>query len=322
MTTRVGISGWRYTPWRGVFYPRGMQQKLELWYASRMVTAIEINGSFYSLQRPAFFEQWHRETPDDFMFAIKGPRFITHMKRLRGVVTPLANFLASGIFALRDKLGPILWQFPANFHYDHDRFARFVESLPHDLVRAQNLARRRDFRVKGRAMLTIDENRRMRHAFEIRHESFLDPRFIQLLRDHGIALVVADTAGRFPLALETTTDFVYIRLHGESELYKSGYGRKSLDRWARRIEAWQSGKQPEDATRIGKRPAIKTKSRDVFCFFDNTDAKLRAPMDARSLLSRLQLGPSTVPDWRAAAPVKARCKATSHASVSNETASS
>ena len=296
MTTRVGVSGWRYSPWRGVFYPEGMPQKLELWYASRMLPAIEINGSFYSLQRPSLFKQWYRETPQGFMFAVKGPRFITHMKRLREVETPLANFLASGVFALAEKLGPILWQFPANLHYDYDRFARFATMLPKDTQRAQKLARRRDFRMKGRAQLAIDENRPLRHAFEIRHPSFVNSQFIELLREHDIACVVADTAGEFPMVCETTADFVYIRLHGESELYKSGYGARSIDKWARRIEAWRGG-----ASRVkGKRPA-KAQPLDVFCFFDNTDAKLRAPVDARSLLRRLKLEVPSPPDWRTAA---------------------
>jgi uncharacterized protein YecE (DUF72 family) len=297
---RIGISGWRYTPWRGVFYPSRLPQRLELWYASRVLPAVEINGSFYSLQRPEYFAQWYRETPDDFVFAVKGPRFITHMKRLRDVETPLANFLASGVFNLREKLGPILWQFPPNFRYDHDRFARFLDLLPHDLQAAQRIARRRDFRLKGRARLAIDSNRPVRHAMEIRHESFLDPRFIELLRQHRVALVVAETAKLFPLTFDITADFVYMRLHGDTELYRSGYSSRALTRWAKRIEAWHRGSEPADAARIAKRKAPTRRSRDVFCFFDNTDVKLRAPVDAQTLMAKLRIPKRPAPDWMSA----------------------
>jgi uncharacterized protein YecE (DUF72 family) len=295
---RIGVSGWRYTPWRGVFYPSRMPQRLELWYASRVLPTIEINGSFYSLQRPEYFAQWYRETPDDFVFAVKGPRFITHMKRLRDVETPLANFFASGVFNLREKLGPILWQFPPNFRYDHDRLARFLELLPHDLQAAQRLARRRDFRLKGRARLAIDSNRTVRHAMEIRHESFLDPRFIELLRQHRVALVVAETAKLFPLTFDITADFVYMRLHGDTELYRSGYSNRALTRWARRIEAWHRGSEPADAATIAKQKAPTRRPRDVFCFFDNTDVKLRAPVDAQTLMAKLQIRKRPAPDWQ------------------------
>ena len=295
---RIGISGWRYTPWRGVFYPSRLPQRLELWYASRILPAIEINGSFYSLQRPEYFAQWYRETPDDFVFAVKGPRFITHMKRLRDVETPLANFFASGVFNLREKLGPILWQFPPNFRYDHDRLARFLELLPHDLQAAQRTARRRDFRLKGRARLAIDSNRTVRHAMEIRHESFLDPRFIELLRQHRVALVVAETARLFPLTFDLTADFVYMRLHGDTELYRSGYSDRALTRWARRIEAWHRGSEPADAATIAKQKPPTRRPRDVFCFFDNTDVKLRAPVDAQTLMAKLQIRKRAAPDWQ------------------------
>jgi uncharacterized protein YecE (DUF72 family) len=270
-TVRIGISGWRYTPWRGVFYPHDLPQRRELWYASRRMQTIEINGSFYSLQRPEYFQEWHDETPDDFLFAVKGPRFITHMKKLRDVETPLANFLASGVFNLRRKLGPVLWQFPPNFRYEHDRMARFFELLPRNTADALRIARKRDYRLKGRARLAIVANRPMRHAVEIRHESFLEPSFLELLREHGIALVVAETAGLWPLVFELTADFVYMRLHGDRTLYKSGYSDRALERWATRIEAWAA-------------------ERDVYCYFDNTDDKLRAPIDAQALMRKLAIG--------------------------------
>jgi uncharacterized protein YecE (DUF72 family) len=275
-----------------------MPQRLELWYASRVLRTIEINGSFYSLQRPQYFAQWYRETPGDFVFAVKGPRFITHMKKLRDVETPLANFLASGVFNLKEKLGPILWQFPPNMRYDRDKFARFLEMLPHDTQAAQKIARRRDFRLKGRSRLAIDANRPLRHAMEIRHESFLDADFVSLLRQHRVALVVAETAKIFPLTFDITADFVYMRLHGDTELYRSGYSDRALAKWARRIDAWHRGDEPKGARKILKQKPPTSGPRDVFCFFDNTDVKLRAPVDAQALMDKLQIERQAAPDWQ------------------------
>jgi len=292
-TIRIGVSGWRYTPWRGVFYPQDLPQRLELWYASRVLPTIEINGSFYSLQRPEYYGRWREETPEDFVFAVKGPRFITHMKKLRDVDAPLANFFASGVFELRAKFGPILWQFPPNFAYDRERMARFFALLPHDTSAALKIARRRDHRMKGRSRLSIDENRPLRHAVEIRHESFLDPAFIDLLRDYNIAFVAAETAGKWPMVHDVTADFVYMRLHGDKELYKSGYSDKALDRWAKRIAAWRRGAEPDDAQKASRRKPPTSKSRNVYCYFDNTDVKLRAPVDAQTLMRKLGLKPGS-----------------------------
>ncbi|HET9836143.1 MAG TPA: DUF72 domain-containing protein [Rhodanobacteraceae bacterium] len=285
---RIGISGWRYPPWRGVFYPKDLVQRDELHYASRRFPSIELNGSFYSLQRPQSYARWYEDTPRGFVFAVKGPRFITHVRRLREIEKPLANFFASGVFELREKFGPILWQFPGNFKYDHDLFARFFESLPRDTESALKLARRRDFRMKGRARLVIDRKRKLRHAIEIRHTSFLDEDFVALLREHGIALVVADTAGRWPRVEDLTADFVYMRLHGDVQLYVSGYTDAALDRWARRIRAWSTGKQVRDAELISEKPPRRRASRDVYCYFDN-DAKVKAPFDAMKLAEKLGL---------------------------------
>lgn len=285
---RIGISGWRYPPWRGVFYPKGLPQRLELHHASRRFPTIELNGSFYSLQYPQSYARWREDTPRDFVFAVKAPRFITHVKRLRGIDAPLANFFASGVFELRQKFGPILWQFPPNFRYDHDLFARFFDQLPRDTDAALKLARRRDFRMKGRARLAIDRARRLRHAIEIRHESFLDDDFVALLREQNIALVVADTAGRWPYVEDVTADFMYLRLHGDEELYVSGYTDRALDRWAARIRAWSGGSQPADARLITAKKAKTRKSRDVYCYFDN-DAKVKAPFDAMKLNEKLGL---------------------------------
>jgi uncharacterized protein YecE (DUF72 family) len=285
-TIRIGISGWRYAPWRGVFYPPGLQQYRELEYASRSFPSVEINGSFYSLQHPASYERWYRDTPPDFVFSVKGGRYITHMRRLREIEAPLANFFASGLFNLRGKLGPILWQFPPNFRFDPERLDRFFSLLPRDTAAALALARRRDARMKGRARLAIDANRPLRHAIEIRHESFLDASFVSLLRRHGIALVVADTAKKWPYREDITADFLYIRLHGDKKIYTSGYTDRALDRWAARIRAWSEGGEPADAHRISGELPPARRSRDVYCYFDN-DVKVRAPFDALSLIRKL-----------------------------------
>jgi uncharacterized protein YecE (DUF72 family) len=294
---RIGISGWRYGPWRGAFYPSTLPQRLELWYAARIMSAIEINGSFYSLQRPQYYAEWYDQTPAGFVFAVKGPRFITHMKRLRDIETPLANFFASGVFNLREKLGPILWQFPPNLHYDRARFAHFLELLPKNTSAALRLARKRDYRLRGRSRLAIDAERPLRHAIEIRHESFLDPDFVKLLREYRVALVIAETARKWPLLEDLTSDFVYLRLHGDKELYRSGYGDAALDRWAQRIALWHRGREPGDAHRVSPHPSKRSRPRDVFCFFDNTDVKLRAPVDAQSLMRRLGLKPREPVAW-------------------------
>jgi uncharacterized protein YecE (DUF72 family) len=292
---RIGISGWRYEPWRGLFYPADLPQRSELAYASRVLPIIEINGSFYSLQRPESYARWYEETPPGFVFSVKAPRYITHMRRLREVEEPVANFLASGLFNLKEKLGPILWQFPPNFKYDRERMEPFLDLLPHDTQAASALARKRSAWMKGRSRLVSDEQRQLRHAIEIRHDSFLDPTFIELLRERNVALVVAETARRWPMTHDITADFVYMRLHGDRELYRSGYGDKALERWARRIRAWSSGMEPQDAQKVLNEKPPSAKERDVYCFFDNTDVKLRAPFDAQTLMRKLGLSPGSPP---------------------------
>ena len=288
-TIHIGISGWRYAPWRGDFYPDGLAQKRELQFASRAVNSIEINGSFYALQRPERYAQWYAETPDDFVFSVKAPRFITHIRRLREIEKPLANFFASGVLELKEKLGPILWQFPPNFKFDADRFEHFLALLPHDTEAAAALARQHDSHLHGHASLKAWRKKPLRHAVEIRHDSFIDVDFVRLLKRYNIALVIADTGGKWPYREDVTSDFVYLRLHGAEELYASGYSAPALKRWADRIEAWHHGKQPADAHLIAPRlkPRVR-KSREVFCYFDN-DIKVRAPYDARKLLQRFDL---------------------------------
>jgi len=200
---RTGISGWRYGPWRDRFYPKGLRQKDELAFAASQFGAIEINGTFYSLQRPQSFQAWAAATPDDFIFSVKGPRFITHMLKLRNGETPLANFFANGLLALGPKLGPILWQLPPTFRFDPAKLEAFFNLLPRDTEAAADLARRHDHRVAGRTYLTTDRNRPLRHALEIRHDSFRTPEFIDLLRRHNLALVCADTV-EWPLLMDVT----------------------------------------------------------------------------------------------------------------------
>jgi len=285
-TVRVGISGWTYAPWRGNFYPSGLQHAHELSYASRQVETIEINGTFYGLQRPDAFARWYDETPQRFVFAVKGPRFITHIRRLREVATPLANFFASGVLRLEEKLGPVLWQFPPSFRFDAERLDHFLALLPRDTEAAAALAEGRSEWLAERAWAKTGHRRELRHAIEIRHQSFLDPAFVALLRRHQVALVFADSVG-WPYAEDVTADFVYLRLHGSEELYASGYSEEALDHWAARIKHWVRGTEPNDARLIDSdtRPAPHS-PRDVFAYFDN-DAKVRAPVDACSLRARL-----------------------------------
>ena len=287
-STYIGISGWRYVPWRGKFYPAGLAQRRELEYASGQLPSIEINGSFYALQKPASYAAWYEATPPGFVFAVKGNRFITHTLRLRDVEKPLANVLASGVFELREKLGPMLWQFPPNFAFDAERFEAFLALLPHDTHAAAERARGHQARMKGRTALDPGpKKKRLRHAVEIRHESFEDPAFIALLRKYRVALVVADTAGKWPRIEDVTADFMYLRLHGDKELYASGYDDDAIARWARKIRAWRDGGQPKDARLVSGKAPRKRATRDVYCYFDN-DVKVHAPRDAQRLIGALE----------------------------------
>ena len=286
----IGISGWRYEPWRGVFYPEGLTQARELEFASRAVLSIEINGSFYALQRPESYAAWYEATPPGFVFSVKGNRFITHILRLREIDGALANVMASGVLNLREKLGPFLWQFPPSFTYDPERMEHFLSLLPHDSDEAVALARHHEARMAGRTALDPGATHKLRHAVEVRHASFADASFIALLRKYKVALVVADTAGKWPYMEDVTADFMYLRLHGEKELYASGYTDEALDRWAERIRAWTTGGEPADARLVSSKPAPRRASRDLFCYFDN-DVKVRAPFDAQRLVARLGLDP-------------------------------
>jgi uncharacterized protein YecE (DUF72 family) len=276
-TTRIGISGWTYAGWRGQFYPPGLVHRLELAYAAERFGSIEINGSFYSLQRPSSYRTWRSQVPEGHVFAVKGGRFITHMKKLAGVETALANFFASGVLALGPALGPVLWQLPPNLGYDADRLRAFFDLLPRSTAAAARLAAGHDDKLSGdRVWTQTDADRPLRHALEVRHDTFCTDEAVQLLADHDIALVVADTAGRWPLLERTTSDFMYVRLHGDEELYVSGYSPAALDSWATRIRAWAD------------------RGQDVYVYFDN-DVKVHAPYDALGLMERLGLRGADAP---------------------------
>jgi uncharacterized protein YecE (DUF72 family) len=268
-TVYVGISGWKYPRWRGDFYPAGLPHRRELEYVGERLSTVEINGSFYSLQRPDSYRRWRGEVPPGFVFAVKGGRFITHLKRLRDVETPLANFFASGVLALGPTLGPMLWQLPERLAFDEAVVDDFLAMLPRTTSAAAELASRHDDKVPDdRALTTAESDAPLRHALEFRHPSFVSDAAYALLRRHDVATVVADSAGRWPRVFEVTSDLVYVRLHGDRELYASGYSAAVLDEWADRCRVWMAD------------------GRDVHVYFDN-DAKGHAPHDAVALQERL-----------------------------------
>ena len=271
---RIGISGWTYEPWRGSFYPPGLAHRRELAYVAERMNSVEINSSFYSLQRPSSYTAWAAAVPDDFVFAVKGGRFLTHLKKLAEIDTPLANFYASGVLALGTRLGPFLWQLPPNLGFDVARLEGFFERLPRTAGAAAAIAAGHDQRIPTDRALTetAEPDRPLRHAIEVRHESFRSAAFYDLLRRRDVALVVADNPGKWPIIEELTTDFMYVRLHGHDVLYASGYDDESLDAWAARIRAWTAAGQ------------------DVYVYCDN-DIKVRAPYDAIALAERLGVGP-------------------------------
>jgi uncharacterized protein YecE (DUF72 family) len=281
----IGISGWRYAGWRGVFYPKRLPQRHELRYSSRQFSSIELNGSFYSLQRPGSYVAWRNETPPGFRFAVKGGRFITHLKKLRDVESATANFFASGVLALEEKLGPFLWQLPPQFVYDEAKLQRFVELLPHTSREAAKLGEQHDEKLKCPPFLEVRKNRTLHHVMEVRHSSFETKRFLELLRRYRIGNVVADTARRWPLIEDLSGGVAYVRLHGDEELYASGYSAEALQDWARRILSWSRGEQVRQSHCFAE--PCRAKPHDVYVYFDN-DAKVHAPFDAMSLTKILR----------------------------------
>lgn len=277
-TIRLGIAGWVFADWRGEFYPAGLKQKEELAYASRHLGSIEINSTFYSHQKAQSFRNWAGETPDDFVFTVKGHQFVTHIKRLKDVETPLANFFASGVLALGSRLGPFCWQLPPNLKCDRERLETFLGLLPQDPDALLALASQHDG-LKNEPCLDIAGIETVRHAIEVRHESFATPEVVDLFRAHNVALVTADTAA-WPTT-DVTADFAYCRFQGApgAEHYDPG----QLDQRAGWLDAWSKGDVPDAPTLAA--PA-KGGARDVFAFFVSTD-KVHAPRNARHVMQKL-----------------------------------
>lgn len=282
---RIGVSGWNYKEWRGDFYPAGLPIKRQLAHATHAFNSIEINGSFYSLLSPDTYRRMRDESPHPYVFALKGSRFITHNKKLHDARIPLANYFASGPLVLGDKLGPIVWQLAHNVRFDAKRMDAFFGLLPRDTVEASRLARQHDDRVKGRNVTRAAGRHRIRHALEIRNQTFFTPELVRIARRHGVALVVSDAAD-WPMTEEITAGYIYIRLHGSEKTYFSPYDQRALTHWAERIGKWHSGDEPADARRITDLQPPRRKSRDVYVYFDNT-AHGNAPRDARRLADML-----------------------------------
>jgi len=257
---RVGIGGWTFEPWRGVFYPKGLTQARELEHASRHVTAIEINGTFYGSQKPSSFRKWHDETPDDFMFSLKAPRFAVNRRVLAEAGDSINKFIASGVGELKQKLGPILWQFAPTKQFDPADMAAFLDLLPSEI-----------------------DGVKARHVLEVRHESFCVPEFIAMARQHNAAIVLAE-AKKFPLVADVTSDFVYLRLQETQDDIPAGYSDQALDTWAARAKTWAAGGVPDDLPLITKAPPKQ--QRDVFVFMIS-GAKVRNPAAAMALIERL-----------------------------------
>jgi uncharacterized protein YecE (DUF72 family) len=258
----VGIGGWTYEPWRGVFYPKGLPHARELAYAGEHLTSIEVNGTFYSTQSPKTFRKWASEVPDSFMFALKGPRYAVNRRVLGEAGDSIKRFLDSGITELGNKLGPLLWQFAPYKKFDEADFGKFLELLPAKF-----------------------DGRTLRHAIEVRNDSFKAPGFIALLRKFGIAVVYAEHDTYTEIA-DIPAAFVYARLQKGDEKLKAGYPPKALDAWAKRAKTWASGGAPNDLPRVDKSPA-KKQPRDAFIYFIH-EAKLRAPAAAMALIERLK----------------------------------
>jgi uncharacterized protein YecE (DUF72 family) len=259
---RVGIGGWTFEPWRGAFYPKGLPQKRELEYAGQHLTSIEINGTYYGSQKPESFARWRAETPDGFVFSVKGPRFATNRGVLAQAGSTIERFFASGVTELKEKLGPINWQFLPTKKFDPGDFEAFLELLPN--------------KVDGLAI---------RHVVEVRHDSFRVPEFVALLRRHGTAVVLTDKEG-FPEIPDVTAPFVYVRLQRCAEKVEAGYPPKALDQWAERARTWAKGGAPSDLQAVGGREPKSPKSRDVFIYMIN-GFKPKAPAAAMALIERL-----------------------------------
>jgi uncharacterized protein YecE (DUF72 family) len=266
---RIGIGGWTYEPWRGTFYPDKLPQKRELEYASRRLTSIEINGTFYGSQKPDTYAKWRDETPDGFVFSLKAPRFATNRRTLADAGDTIARFFASGVMELKDKLGPINWQLPPTKKFDPIDFEAFLKLLPREA-----------------------EGRTLRHVVEVRHDSFRSADFIALVREHGVAVAIAADSA-YPQIADPTAPFVYTRIMGTKETEEAGYSDAALDLWAARAKAWASGAIMDGLDRIQPQRADR-KARDVYLYVISGD-KVRNPAAAVALLRRLG-GPASALD--------------------------
>lgn len=260
---QIGIGGWTYEPWRETFYPKGLPHKRELEYASRQLTSIEINGTYYGTQKAESFARWREETPDGFVFTLKGPRFTTNRRVLAEAGASIERFFTSGVMQLKEKLGPVNWQFLPTKRFDPNDFEAFLIQLPKSV-----------------------EGRQVQHAVEVRHESFRTKDFVELLRAYKTGIVVTDKDG-FPHIADVTGPFVYVRLQRSSEDEENGYPAVALDQWAKRALAWSHGKEPEDLELIAGRETQPPVSLDVFIYFIN-GFKPKAPAAAMALIERLR----------------------------------
>lgn len=283
-TIRIGTSGWSYPEWKGDFYPEDLSDDDQLAYAASTFDTLEVNGTFYGLTNPSTVRSWRDTAPTSFVYALKGSRFITHTKRLKDPRGALANFFASGILELGARLGPILWQLPPSLTFDAERLSKFLQELPHETSEAVRLADDHDDRVAD-VSYGDGANHRIRHVLEFRHESFLQPETARIAKRHGIALCFSHSS-EWPYVEDITAGFVYLRLHGPEALYASPYDEEALETWARRVDAWKRGGEPEDNRRISELTPPERQERDVYVYFDNT-ASGHAPADAIRLREML-----------------------------------
>lgn len=257
----AGIGGWTFEPWRGVFYPDKLPHAQELHYASRRLTTIEINGTFYRTQTPKTFAKWASEVPDGFVFAVKGVRYVTNRRVLAEAEKSIQLFLDSGVTEMGDRLGPLLWQFQPTKKFDPDDFAKFLALLP----------------AKHRGMS-------LRHVVEVRHDSFCTAEFIALARKHAVAICYAEHA-TYPEIADVTADFVYGRLQKGKDSVITAYPPKQIDEWAKRAETWAKGGAPKDLPLVDKKHKLASMPRDVYLYFIH-EGKVRAPAAAMALIER------------------------------------
>ena len=260
---RIGIGGWTFAPWRGVFYPKGLPHAKELAYASERLTSIEVNGTFYSSQKPETFRKWASEVPKGFVFSIKGSRFVTNRRVLAEAGDSIKRFFDSGVTELGDHLGPLLWQFAPFKKFDPADFGKFLEALPEKF-----------------------DGRTLRHVIEVRHPSFLVPEFIAMLRQFKMAPVYTDHV-TYPNIADITSDFVYARLQRGEDDVPTAYPPKQIGEWAKRLQTWAEGKEPKDLERTDTKHKLKTQPRDVFAYVIH-EGKIRAPGGAMALIERLK----------------------------------